>query len=90
LLIDTRIIIRTSSFRSIPEVGARAFKNKGIPTAKNIGTNGQNPFVKRTVDIACSGRILEERRQGNISANNLTVVNMNKNSSINPSVKFLN
>ena len=59
LLIDATMIRRSSSFGSIPEVGGRAFKIKGSATMKNIGTNGQNPFV-----IACSGRVVEERRQG--------------------------
>ena len=64
LLIDARMIRRSSSFGSIPEVGGRAFKIKGSATTKNVGTDGQNPFVKHTVDIACSGRVVEERRQG--------------------------
>ena len=64
LLIDARLIRRSSSFRSIPEVGGRAFKNKGSTTNKKVGSDGQNLFVKCTVNIACSGRVvdLEERR----------------------------
>ena len=65
-------------------------QNKGSETTI-VGADGQKPFQKTcNIIFACSGRFLEERRQGNISADNLTVVNMNKNSSINPSVKFLN
>ena len=65
-------------------------QNKGSETTI-VGADGQKPLQKTcNIIFARSGRILEERRQGNISADNLTVVNMNKNSSINPSVKFLN
>ena len=64
-------------------------QNKGSETTI-VGADGQKPFQKTcNIIFARSGRILEERRQGNILADNLTVVNMNKNS-INPSVKFPN
>ena len=31
---------------------------------KNVGTDGQKPFGQMTFDIARSGRVVEERRQG--------------------------
>ena len=64
LLIDAKMIRRSSSFESIPKVGGKAFKIKGSATMKNIGTDGQKPFCQTTLDIARSGRVVEERRQG--------------------------
>jgi len=64
LLIDARLIRRSSSFGSIPEDGGRAFKIRAAHQQRTLAPMDKKPFGQTTFDIARSGRVVEERRQG--------------------------